>query len=237
MSGDRATVYLVDDEPALLRAVSRLLRAAGINVESFKSPQQFLEEHDPKTPGCVVLDLSMPGLSGLDVQAALTERHSALPVIFLSGQGDIPSSVAAMKGGAADFLTKPVDEADLIAAVHRALELNARMHAANRERVEIWRRLETLTPREFEVLVFVTDGMLNKQVAIELGTGEKTIKVHRGNVMRKMNAQSLAELVRMVERVGIDVVRSTMLDRAAARSTQGRKALGSTFNDERGKST
>jgi FixJ family two-component response regulator len=203
MSGRAPTVFAVDDEPGTLKAIARLLRAAGWSVAPFASPEEFLAKVDPAAAGCVVLDMSMPKLSGLEVQQALEARGCALPVVFLTGRSDVPSSVKAMKRGAADFLTKPVDDMDLLAAVARAVERDA---AARRDRAEVAavrERLATLTPREQEVLERVISGKLNKQIAAELGTAEKTVKVHRGRVMEKTGARSVADLVRLAERAGI----------------------------------
>ena len=197
------TVYAVDDEPGTLKAIARLLRAAGWSVVAFASAREFLEKLDPAAPGCLVLDLSMPEMTGLEVQQALQARRCALPIVFLTGRADVPTSVKAMKRGAADFLTKPVDEKDLLAAVGRAVERGA---AARKDRAEvaaIAERIATLTPREREVLEHVISGRLNKQIGADLGTAEKTIKVHRGRVMEKMKAASVADLVRLAERAGI----------------------------------
>jgi FixJ family two-component response regulator len=196
-------VYLVDDEPVVARAVARLLRAAGLTTLSYESPERFLAEHDPFHPGCVVLDYSMPGTNGIEIQDRLRSDAGTPPrqVIFLTGRADIPTSVTAMRRGAVDFLTKPVDGEALIVAVRRALERDARCREEYAEGVEIRSRLAKLTPREREVLTLVASGMLNKQVAAELGTTEKTIKVHRARVMDKMRAGSLAELVRLADRV------------------------------------
>lgn len=195
------TVYVVDDEPAVLKAISRLLRSAGFNVETFESAGRFLEE-PVHAAGCMVLDVTMPGLNGLELQKILLGRGSGLPIVFLTGRGDIPMSVQAMKNGAADFLTKPVDDQQLIEAVHRAIEREKAERAEREELADIRERVNTLTPREREVLQLIAEGMLNKQVASELGTVEKTIKVHRARVMEKMKVDSFAELVRMVERLG-----------------------------------
>jgi FixJ family two-component response regulator len=203
MSGRAPTVYVVDDEPATLKAVGRLLRAAGWSVAPFASPEEFLAKLDPAAPGCLVLDMSMPKLSGLEVQQALETRGCALPVVFLTGRSDVPSSVKAMKRGAADFLTKPVDEMDLLAAVGRAVERDASARKDRAEVAAVRERLATLTPREREVLERVISGKLNKQIAAELGTAEKTVKVHRGRVMEKTGAASVADLVRLAQRAGI----------------------------------
>jgi FixJ family two-component response regulator len=203
MSTSSPTIFVVDDEPALLKAVARLLRAAGWNAVTFSSPREFLDRHDPETPGCLVLDMSMPGFSGLELQQALERSGSPLPIVFLTGRADIPTSVQAMKRGAVDFLTKPVDDEDLLGAVRRAVEKDRVSRKNRSELAGIEGRLAALTPREREVLEHVISGRLNKQIAAELGTVEKTIKVHRARVMEKMKAASLADLVRLAERAGI----------------------------------
>jgi FixJ family two-component response regulator len=170
---------------------------------AFGSPQEFLERHDPRAPGCLVLDLAMPGLNGLELQAALTVKGSAIPIIFLTGHGNIPASVQAMKRGALDFLTKPVNDDDLLKAVQVAIEKDRIARIARAELEDIQARLDSLTPREREVLTHVVSGQLNKQTAADLGTVEKTIKVHRGRVMEKMKVHSVAELVHLAERAGI----------------------------------
>ena len=197
------TVFLVDDDAAVLRSLERLLRAAGFAVRAFASPEAFLGQHDPAAAGCAVLDLAMTGLSGLDLQRALAARGGDLPVVFLTGRGDIPASVQAMKAGAVDFLTKPVDAADLVAAVRLALEKGRQAREARAGLGAIERRLATLSPREHEVLRHVVAGRLNKQIAADLGVAEKTVKVHRGRVMAKMAARSVADLVRMTGLAGI----------------------------------
>jgi FixJ family two-component response regulator len=198
------TVFIVDDDAAVLKGLSRLLRSAQLNVLTFGSPAEFLERHDPRAPGCLVLDLAMPGLNGLELQAALAKKSSAIPIIFLTGHGDIPTSVQAMKRGALDFLTKPVNDADLLKAVHTAIEKDRDARQARAELDDIQARLDSLTPREREVLTHVVAGHLNKQTAADLGTVEKTIKIHRARVMEKMKVESLAELVRLAERVEIN---------------------------------
>jgi FixJ family two-component response regulator len=198
-----ATVFVVDDDPAVLKSLARLLRSARLDVATFSSPREFLERHDPSAPGCCVLDVAMPGLNGLELQEALTAKGSELPIIFLTGHGDIPMSVQAMKRGALDFLTKPVHDEDLLKAVHVAIEKDRLQRQTRAEVTEIQQRLATLTPREREVMEHVISGQLNKQTAADLGTVEKTIKVHRARVMEKMKVQSLAELVRLAERARI----------------------------------
>jgi FixJ family two-component response regulator len=197
------TVFLVDDDPAVLRGLSRLLRSAGFNVSPFQSAQDFLDGENFSAPGCIVLDVAMPGLDGLALQEALVARNSELPVIFLTGHGDIAMGVQAMKVGATDFLTKPVDDQTLLDAVRTAIEKNRLALQTRAELDDIRQRLATLTPREREVLALVVAGQLNKQAAAELGTVEKTIKVHRARVMAKMKVSSLAELVRLASRADI----------------------------------
>jgi FixJ family two-component response regulator len=187
----------------VLRALTRLLTAAGFDARGFASPAAFLDQHDPATPGCLVLDVALPGVDGLQLQQALTVSGCARPIVFITGRGDIPTSVRAMKGGAVDFLTKPVGDAELLAAVRNAIELDRRARATQVELDALGQRLASLTPREREVLAHVVAGRLNKQIAADLGTVEKTIKVHRARIMEKMAARSLADLVRIAERLGI----------------------------------
>jgi FixJ family two-component response regulator len=189
-------VSVIDDDALVLRSLDRLLQSAGFSVQTFSSAREFLDQRGADSPGCILVDLSMPGLSGLELQRALVQRGDARPVIFLTGQGDIPSTVEAMKAGAVDFLTKPCDEARLISAVSGALEKDRAGRQAQAERHSLDERVASLTPREREVLKRVVAGRLNKQIAAELGTAEKTVKVHRARMMRKMQFDSLAELVR-----------------------------------------
>ena len=195
-------VSVVDDDLDVLKSLARVLRSAGLEVATFSSPTEFLEQHVPRSAGCLVLDVAMPGLNGLELQAALKAKGSKIPVIFLTGRGDIPMSVQAMKGGASDFLTKPVHDGDLLKAVHTALEKDRIERQSRAEMDDIQERLATLTPREREVLNHVLTGQLNKQIALDLGTVEQTIKVHRARVMEKMKVNSVAELVRLTERLG-----------------------------------
>jgi FixJ family two-component response regulator len=202
--GDSApTVYLVDDDPDLLKAIERLLQSVGLKVATFLSPHEFLESYDRNAPGCLVLDLALPGLSGLELQRALEHEASPLPIVFLTGRGDIATSVQAMKHGAADFLTKPVDDTELIAAIHEALARDQALRRARSEREHVAKRIAALTERERQVLEQIVAGRLNKQIAAELGTAEKTIKFHRANLMRKMGVRAVADLVKLAERAGI----------------------------------
>jgi FixJ family two-component response regulator len=196
-------VFVVDDYAPARRSISRLLRAAGFVVAAFASAEEFLAQYDPQTLGCLVLDVAMPGLNGLELQCILRKTGRLLPIIFLTGHGDIPKSVQAMKHGASDFLTKPVNDEDLLAAVRLAIEKDRAIRREQAELSEIRARLSTLTPREREVLEYVIAGKLNKQIAGELGTIEQTVKIHRAHVMQKMGARSVAELVRLTERSGI----------------------------------
>jgi len=196
-------IRVVDDDPRFLRALSRLLRTAGFQVATFNSADEFLfhRRHNPDSPGCVVLDLQMPGLDGLELQERIASEREPLPVIFLTGNADVPSSVRAMKGNAVDFLTKPVSLDDLVGAVKCALARDAEGRQERRQVRELQSRYDGLTPREREVLALVVRGLLNKQIASELGTCERTIKAHRAQVMAKMEVQSVADLVRAAERL------------------------------------
>lgn len=196
-------VYIVDDEPLSVRGVGRLLQSAGWITHMFDTPGAFLQAARPDMAGCLLLDVQMPGLNGLELQEKLVAAGCHLPIIFLSGHGDIPISVRAMKAGAVDFLVKPVRERELYSAVERAMGRDARERRERQELAEIEQRAARLTPRELEVFSLVVTGLLNKQIAGLLGTSEKTIKVHRSRVMAKMRAQSLAELVRMAGRLGM----------------------------------
>ncbi|MGZ8928728.1 MAG: response regulator transcription factor [Methylobacter sp.] len=207
MSGLAPTVFVIDDDPSVLKALERLLRSSGLNVAMFASPQEFLEQYEPDLHGCLVLDVAMPCLNGLELQQILAVRDIELPVIFITGHGDIPMSVQAMKQGAVDFLTKPVHDNDLIEAIHAAIEKDRMIRLTSAELAEIRQRLATLTPREREVLGHVVAGRLNKQIAADLGIVEKTIKVHRAHLMTKLKVRSLADLVRLAEHGGIKSIK------------------------------
>jgi len=200
---DGPIVYVVDDDPSFRKAVSRLLRTAGLEVETLASAQEFLDHPMVDRPSCLVLDVRMPGPSGIDLQAALQEARRDLPIIFMTGHGDVSTSVRAMKGGAVDFLEKPFRAAELLACVQRGLARSRQSRVERAERTTVERRFATLTPREQDVLRLVVTGLLNKQIAGELGIAEKTVKIHRGQVMQKMEAGSVAELVPMAQKLGL----------------------------------
>jgi FixJ family two-component response regulator len=203
MSQQPPTVIVVDDDEGVCRALDRLLRSAGYQAQTFTSPTAFLTRLPRDGPGCLVLDVSMPGLNGLQLQEHLAEFGRAWPILFVTGHGDIPTSVRAMKAGAVDFLTKPVDDGALLSAIAQALALDGAARAERSARHELEARVARLTPREYEVFCLVVTGLLNKQIAARLGTTEKTIKVHRGRVMEKLEVQSLAELVQLADTLGI----------------------------------
>jgi FixJ family two-component response regulator len=198
-------VYVVDDDESVRRSLARLLRAAGRTAETFPSAQAFLDRELPDRTACLVLDVRLPGLSGLDLQGALARAGRIVPIVFITGHGNVPMSVQAMKDGAVDFLQKPFDEAALLAAIDRALDRCREARADRAQRITIQQRFDTLTPRERQVLGLVVAGLLNKQIAASLGAAEKTIKIHRGRVMHKMEATSVADLVRMSQRIGVPV--------------------------------
>jgi FixJ family two-component response regulator len=197
------TVYLLDDEPEMVKALARLLRAKGFDVRGFTSARDFLVACEPNEVACLVLDVAMPELDGLALQRRLTYRGILMPIIFLTGHGDIPMSVRAIKAGATDFLTKPVDKTRLLTAVRAALYAAESRHQSIAEIAALSARLATLTRREREVMTHVVAGQLNKQIAGDLGTGEQNIKLHRMHVMKKMGVESVADLVRAAERLGL----------------------------------
>jgi FixJ family two-component response regulator len=198
-------VFVVDDDPSVRKSLTRLLSAAGYAVEAFASAREFLGREGHAGPSCLVLDVRMPGLTGLDVQAALAGAGRRTPIVFVTGHGDVSMSVTAMKRGAVDFLTKPFDAEELLAAIERAVAKGVRDRDDDARLAEVRARVQMLTPREAQVFALVVTGMLNKQIASELRIGEKTVKVHRARVLEKMRAGSLAELVRLADRLGIVV--------------------------------
>jgi len=209
MSSPEPIVFVVDDDASVRDSLRRLITSVGLKVEVFPNARAFLTGLRSDTPGCLVLDVRLPGLSGLDLQRELAESDAALPIIFLTGHGDIPMSVQAMKAGAVEFLTKPFRQQDLLDAIRGALERDRTMRTERRERAELRGRYASLTPRERDVMGRVVAGLLNKQIASELGTSEATVKEQRGHVMTKMRATSVAELVRIASRLGISVGESS----------------------------
>jgi RNA polymerase sigma factor (sigma-70 family) len=203
MTGEKPVVYVVDDDPSVGKALERLVRSAGHDAQTFTSALEFLDGRGLKTPACLVLDLNMPGLNGLELQEYLADQAISLPIVFITGYGTVPESVKAMKAGAVDFLQKPFSDEDLLSAIAHALETDRRAKQDQEQLKEFRERLESLTPREYEVFRLVVTGMLNKQIAFQLGTVEKTVKVHRARVMAKMSAQSVADLVRFAYRLGL----------------------------------
>jgi FixJ family two-component response regulator len=204
MTEPKPTVFVIDDDSSVLKSLARLLRSLGFDAETFASAEPFLARKHYDGVGCIVLDVQMPGLNGMDLQDALNKADYSMPIIFITGHGNIPMSVQAMKRGAVDFLPKPFDDEELVQAVQKAIEKDRIAKAERAEVHGILRRIEQLTPREQDVLRCVITGMLNKQIGLKLGIAEKTVKVHRGRVMEKLGVDSVAELVRLAEKANIE---------------------------------
>ncbi|WP_244544469.1 MULTISPECIES: response regulator transcription factor [unclassified Beijerinckia] len=202
------TVYIVDDDPSVREGLDSLLRSVGYETHCFASPREFQLHRRVDTPACLVLDVRMPGASGLDFQVELANSHDAIPIIFITGHGDVPMSVRAMRAGAVEFLLKPFREQDLLDAIHLAIERDRTRRQGEAVDTELNERFATLTTREREVMTLVASGRLNKQIAADLGLSEVTVKVHRGQVMRKMQAATLADLIRMSDRLGLSANRA-----------------------------
>ena len=203
MTEPDATIFVVDDDPSVLKALARLLRSAGWAVQAHASPEEFLDQHDATRPGCLLLDLAMPGFDGLELQRRLSAAGSTRPIVFLTGQADVPQSVRALRAGALNLLTKPVSDDTLLRAVAEAVEKDVAQRRGDAELAPWRKRLGTLTPREREVFGHVIVGRANKRIAADLGIAEKTVKVHRGQVMEKMGVRSVAELVQVAGRLGL----------------------------------
>jgi FixJ family two-component response regulator len=207
MTDDPPTVIVIDDDPSIRKAIDRLLRSVGLRVELFESAQEFLQSDRPDAPSCIVLDVRLPGQSGLNLQRNLAAADIRIPIIFITAHGDIPMSVRAMKAGAVEFLTKPFHDQDLLDAIEAALEKDRARRADEKLVAELKKRFETLTARERQVMHLVVAGRLNKQIAAELGISEMTVKIHRGQVFHKMQAVSLPDLVRMADKSGITKIK------------------------------
>ncbi len=201
MTGHEPTILIVDDDASIRKGLSRLMISMGWKAKTFASAREFLDQGAPASPGCLLLDVRLPGLSGLDLQTELTNRNIEIPIIFMTGHGDIPMTVKAMQGGAVDFLTKPFADDELLSIIRKALQVDLRHQVDRTEKAALQRRFQLLTPREQEVLLLVVKGLMNKEIAAVLGAALKTVKVHRGRVMKKMGVLSLAELVRQVARL------------------------------------
>jgi FixJ family two-component response regulator len=204
MSGPNPTIFVIDDDASMRRALTYLLQSAGYNVETHSSAEEFLSREHYDGVGCIILDVQMPGLGGMDLQERLMRSDYRMPIIFLTGHGELSMGVQAMKKGAIDFLSKPCDDEQLLEAVRRAIEKDRQARGSYKEEQEIRRRIDLLTSRENEILRYVIAGMLNKQIAAKLGIAESTVKIHRGRMMEKLCAESVADLVRLVGKAGVE---------------------------------
>jgi FixJ family two-component response regulator len=203
MSGDDSIVFIVDDDESMREALARLLGTVGLRTQAFKTAQEFVSTRRPDTPSCLVLDVRLPGLSGLDLQRELANTDPPIQIVFITAHGDVPMTVQAMKAGAVEFLTKPFRDQQLLDAVQQAIHRDRAARHQRAELTELRRRYESLTQRERDVMTLVVTGLLNKQIAADLGTSEATVKAHRAQLMRKMEAESVAQLVRIAERLGL----------------------------------
>jgi len=203
MSESESIVFVVDDDPSVRSAIERLIGTVGLQVQLFGSAQEFLASKLPNVPSCLVLDIRLPGISGLGLQRQLVEANVQIPIIFITSHGDVPMTVRAMKAGAVEFLTKPFHDQDLLDAIHLALEKDRGRRQQEAELTAVRERFESLSPREREVVAMVVSGMLNKQIAAQIGTAENTVKIHRSRAMEKMQANSLADLVKMIQRLQV----------------------------------
>ena len=201
---NKQTIFIIDDDPSARRGLTRLVRAAGLNTESFASANDFLNSGKVDGPGCLILDVRMPEMTGPDLQAELAKNEYSMPIIFVSAQADVPTTVRTMKKGAVNFLTKPIGGDDLLEAIHESLTKDTENRNRHIERNSIKKRIDNLTPREREVMIYVIAGMLNKQIAAELAISEETVKIHRSRVMKKLAVVSIADLVRLCEKAGIE---------------------------------
>jgi len=208
MSESESIVFVVDDDPSVRSAIERLIGTVGLQVRLFGSAQEFLASKLPNMPSCLVLDIRLPGISGLGLQRQLVEANVQIPIIFITSHGDVPMTVRAMKAGAVEFLSKPFHDQDLLDAIHLALEKDRGRRQQEAELTALRERFESLSPREREVVAMVVSGMLNKQIAAQIGTAENTVKIHRSRAMEKMQANSLADLVKMIERLQVSPIKS-----------------------------